>query len=110
MGKGKKEMVRGKENMGDKKKTFQTRRATSLWHASYDQACYLSEPYVRLFRGAVGPEFIFMDDNARAHRALMVDEYLESEDIQRMAWPANSPALNPIEHAWDALGRTIVMR
>ena len=40
------------------------------------------EPYVRLFRGAVGPEFIFMDDNARAHRALLVDEYLESEDIQ----------------------------
>ena len=28
------------------------------------------EPYARLFRGAVGPEFIFMDDSARAHRAL----------------------------------------
>ena len=103
-------MVRGKENMGDKKKTFQTRRATSLWHASYDQACYLSEPYVRLFRGAVGPEFIFMDDNARAHRALMVDEYLESEDIQRMAWSAYSPDLYPIERAWDAFGRAIAMR
>ena len=38
-------------------------------------------PFVRLFRGTIGPEFIFMDDNARAHRALMVDEYLESEDI-----------------------------
>ena len=24
-----------------------------------------------------------------------------------MAWPANSTDLNPIEHAWDALGRTI---
>ena len=51
-----------------------------------------------------------MDDNARAHRALIVDEYLESEDIQRMAWQANSPDLNPIEHAWDALGRDIAMR
>ena len=68
------------------------------------------EPYVRLFRGAVGPEFIFIDDNARPHRVLMVDEYLESEDIQRMAWPASSPDLNPIEHAWDALGRAIVKR
>ena len=29
------------------------------------------EPYVRLFRGAVGPEFILMDDNARPHRALL---------------------------------------
>ena len=43
------------------------------------------EPYVRVLRGAVGPEFIFIDDNVRAHRALMVDEYLESEDIQQMA-------------------------
>ena len=42
--------------------------------------------------------------------ALLVDEYLESEDIQPMAFPANSHDLNPIEHAWDALGRAIVMR
>ncbi|GBN75652.1 hypothetical protein AVEN_90780-1 [Araneus ventricosus] len=42
------------------------------------------QPYVRLFRGAVGPEFILIDDNARPHRALLVDEFLESEDIHRM--------------------------
>ena len=65
---------------------------------------------VRFFRGAVGPEFIFMDDNARAHRVLMVDEYLESEDTGRMARLENSSDLNPIEHAWDALGRVIAMR
>ncbi|XP_071037000.1 uncharacterized protein [Parasteatoda tepidariorum] len=39
----------------------------------------------------------------------MFDEYLESEDIQRMDWTAKSPDLNPIEHAWDALGRAITM-
>ncbi|GBO44153.1 hypothetical protein AVEN_239551-1, partial [Araneus ventricosus] len=65
------------------------------------------EPYVRLFMGAFGPEFILMDDNARPHRALLVDEFLESEDIRRMDWPARSPDLNPIEHVWDSLGRAI---
>ncbi|KFM71805.1 Transposable element Tcb2 transposase, partial [Stegodyphus mimosarum] len=65
------------------------------------------EPYVRLFRGAVGPDFIFMDDNAPCHRAVLVDDFLETENIQRMSWPANSPDLNPIEHVWDMLGRQI---
>ncbi|GBN12829.1 Transposable element Tcb2 transposase [Araneus ventricosus] len=67
-------------------------------------------PYVRLFRGAVGPEFILMDDNARPHRALLVDEFLESENIRRMDWPTRCPDLNPIEHVWDALGRAIASR
>lgn len=43
------------------------------------------EPYVRLFRGAVGPNFIFMDDNAACHRAVMVYDFLETENIQRMS-------------------------
>ncbi|KFM74528.1 Transposable element Tc3 transposase, partial [Stegodyphus mimosarum] len=55
------------------------------------------EPYVRLFQGAVGPDFIFMDDNAPCHRAVLVEDFLETENIQRMSWPANSPDLNPIE-------------
>ncbi|GFU27055.1 transposable element Tc1 transposase [Trichonephila clavipes] len=52
-----------------------------------------------------------MDDNARPHRTLAVEELLESEDIiTRMDWPAYSPDLNPIEHVWDALGRRIAAR
>ncbi|GFU00132.1 DDE_3 domain-containing protein [Trichonephila clavipes] len=39
---------------------------------------------VRLFRGAMGAEFLFMDDNAHSHRANIVDECLQSEDITRM--------------------------
>ncbi|GFV29344.1 transposable element Tcb2 transposase [Trichonephila clavipes] len=44
-------------------------------------------PYVRLFRGA-----------------------MESEDIERIDWPARSPDLNPIEHVWDFLGRRLAAR
>ncbi|GFU92396.1 transposable element Tcb2 transposase [Trichonephila clavipes] len=55
-------------------------------------------PHVRLFRGAVGDKFVFMDDNATCHRTLAVQEYLDSEGIQRLVWPARSPDLNPIEN------------
>ncbi|GBN05440.1 Transposable element Tc3 transposase [Araneus ventricosus] len=68
------------------------------------------EQHVRLFRGAMGAEFLFMDDNARPHRANIADECLQSEDITRMDWPASSPDLNPIEHVWDMLGRRIAAR
>ncbi|GFW08484.1 DUF4817 domain-containing protein [Trichonephila clavipes] len=54
-------------------------------------------PHVRLFRGAVGDRFVFMDDNATCHRTLAVQDCLESEGIQRLVWPARSPDLNPIE-------------
>ncbi|GFX10672.1 transposable element Tcb2 transposase [Trichonephila clavipes] len=68
------------------------------------------EQHVRLFQGAMGVEFLFMDDNSRPHRANIVNECLQSEDITRMDWPAYSPDLNPIEHVWDMLGRRIAAR
>ena len=56
--------------------------------------------YVSPYAGAVGENFILMDDNARAHRARITDQYLEQATIVRMEWPARSPDL---EHAWDML-------
>ncbi|GFW32743.1 transposable element Tcb2 transposase [Trichonephila clavipes] len=73
--------------------------------------CYeILLPYVRLFRGAMGLQFLFMDDNAPCHHTVAVEQLLESEDIERMDWPARSPDLNPIEHVWDFLGRRLEAR
>ena len=51
-----------------------------------------------------------MDDNERAHRARITDQYLEQATIVRMEWPARSPDLNPIEHAWDMLQADVSSR
>ncbi|GFY23552.1 transposable element Tc3 transposase [Trichonephila clavipes] len=68
------------------------------------------EQHVRLFRGTMGAEFLFMDDNVRPHGVNIVDECLQSEDITRMDWPLYSPGLNPIEHVWNMFGRRIAAR
>ena len=51
-----------------------------------------------------------MGDNARPHRTAIVDDYLESERIARMAWPTYLPDLNSIENLWDVLGRAVPSR
>ncbi|GFW82917.1 DDE_3 domain-containing protein [Trichonephila clavipes] len=68
------------------------------------------EQHVRLFLVAMGAEFLFMDDNARPHRANIVEECLQWQDITRTDWPAHSPDSNPIEPVWDMLGRRIAAR
>ncbi|GFU03792.1 transposable element Tcb1 transposase [Trichonephila clavipes] len=41
------------------------------------------EPIVRLYAAVVDTTFVLMDDNARPHRADIVEDYLESEGIAR---------------------------
>ena len=69
--------------------------------------CYsddiLEDVYDRPYTGAIGPQFILMDGNARPRRARVVEEYLQQETIVRMDWPACSPDLNPIEHVCNML-------
>ncbi|GFU68876.1 transposable element Tcb2 transposase [Trichonephila clavipes] len=58
----------------------------------------------------MGLQFLFMDDNAPCHHTVAAEQLLESEDIERMDWPARSPDLNPIEHVWDFLCRPLAAR
>ncbi|GFT92163.1 transposable element Tcb1 transposase [Trichonephila clavipes] len=58
----------------------------------------------------MGLQFLFMDDNAPCHRTVAAEQLLESEDIERMDWPARCPDLNLFEHVWDFLGRRLAAR
>ncbi|GFV40730.1 transposable element Tc1 transposase [Trichonephila clavipes] len=53
---------------------------------------------------------LFMVDNAPCHHTVAAEQLLESENIERMDWPARSPDLNPIEHVWVFLGRRLEAR
>ena len=59
------------------------------------------------YAGAINDAFLLQDDNARPHRALIVDAYLEQKTIHRMQWPARSQDLSPIQQVSDAVGRRI---
>ncbi|GFW54988.1 transposable element Tcb2 transposase [Trichonephila clavipes] len=64
-------------------------------------------PIVVPYAAAIGDDFILMDDNCRPHCANLVEDFLFEERIVRMEWPASSPDMNPIKHAWDALERRV---
>ena len=49
--------------------------------------------------------WLLADDNARPHRARVVDDYLHEQDIVRMDWDHYRPDMNSIEHIWNEIGR-----
>ena len=54
-----------------------------------------------------GPNVTFMHDNARPHLAAIIRQFLATNNVNVLDWPANSPDLNPIEQVWDAFGRRV---
>ncbi|GFW29985.1 transposable element Tc1 transposase [Trichonephila clavipes] len=44
-------------------------------------------PYVRIFRGAMGLQFLFMDDNAPCHRTVAAEQLLESRRLAARTLP-----------------------
>lgn len=46
---------------------------------------------MKLYAEPVGPIFLLMNDNARPHTAVIVDDYLESEGIVRMSGSTSIP-------------------
>lgn len=58
------------------------------------------EPIIVPFAGAIGEEFVFINDNARPHRAGIVDDRIEYHGITRTDWPAALPDINCIEQVW----------
>jgi hypothetical protein len=59
---------------------------------------------------ALADRSMFMDDNARPHRARIVQHVLQQEAVQTITWPAMSPDINPIEHVWDFIFQKINQR
>ena len=54
-----------------------------------------------------GNGFLFMDDNVPCHRAKVVRNELANHNVASLDWPARLSDVNPIEQAWDILGRGI---
>ena len=50
---------------------------------------------------------VLQDDNAKPHRARIVQQFLQQNNVDHLDWSARSPDLSPIKHVWDILGQRV---
>ncbi|GFU61536.1 transposable element Tcb2 transposase [Trichonephila clavipes] len=67
-------------------------------------------PYVRLFRGAMGLQFLFMDDNAPCHRTVAAEQLLESRRLPaRTLPPVTIRELRlALQDEWEAMPQQLI--
>ena len=64
---------------------------------AYAYCCFLYQRGLPAIRVICQKSYIFMQDNAPAHRSKLTQLFLEIDGIEVLKWPSQSPDLNPIE-------------